>query len=314
MSVAIAERPSSTRFGDPLRQPQQSLAQVGARKAMKTLKIIVCVVVLSVLATPSVYSESASDKTKSVLQHDTREEANKYREAAWAHFRKRCQENSGETIYRVIENVEAIFLMKLREKPTERDLGNQYWMGDPYGYSSYEANHPIATYLFDRSGKTITGKVLSPIKGYKHVEVDNPKYRVGMEKQRYLRYTLGTVVVLNSVTMEKENRVRPILSKANVLLSRYGVTWEDISTREDRAYWVAGGKLTVLDLQTREIVGERIGYVIDPQLGSDLQGRRPWLAVGFIPDAFCPRFENRFDRNKEFVARVLRAQGSNYGR
>jgi hypothetical protein len=233
-------------------------------------------------------------------------EEQRYREVAWAHFRKRCKEDAKETINRIIENVEAIFLIKPREKPSERDLANQYWMGDPYGYSSYEANHPVGTYLFDRSGKTISGRKLSPIKGYKYVELSNPSYQQS-RGPRYLRYKLEKVAIANSVTKELESRLQPRSVEVDTLLSRYGITWEDISTREDRKYWVAGGKLTILDLQTREVIGERIGYVIDPQFGSDYQGRRAWLAVGFVSDAFCPKFENRFDRNKEFVAKVLRA-------
>ncbi|HSG76598.1 MAG TPA: hypothetical protein VLA30_10735 [Burkholderiales bacterium] len=275
----------------------------------RTKEVVVAITVAGALAIAQVLQ--ARDATESKSPH---QEFAAYREAAWAHFRKRCKEDSRETIHRVVENVEAIFLIRMREKPTDRELGDQYWMGDPYGYSSYEANHPIATYLFDRTGKTITGKVLSPIKGYKYVEVQDPEYKPGTEVPRYLRYTLGTVVVLNSVTKEPESRVRPIPSRANVLRSRYGVTWEDVSTSEDRAHWVAGGKLTVLDLQTNEVVAERVGFVIDPQLGSSRQGRRPWLAVGFVPEAFCPKFENRFDRNKEFVAKVLRASGGLNGR
>jgi hypothetical protein len=118
---------------------------------------------------------------------------------------------------------------------------------------------------------------------------------------------LETVQVLNSVTGELENRVEPRAVEVDRLRSRYGITWEDISTLEDRKYWVAGGRLAVIDLETQEILGERRGYVIDPQFGSENQGRRPWLVVGFSRNLFCPSFENRFDRNKEFVAKVLKA-------
>lgn len=247
-------------------------------------------------------------------QSKTREESARYREAAWAHFQKRCTQDARETIHRVVENVEAILLLKPRRKPSELDLADQHWMGDPYGYSSYEANHPVATYLFDRSGKTLSGRVLTPIKGYRHVELSNPKYQEGSGQSRYLRYKLESVVVLNSVTKKPENKIQPRPAEVDVLLSGYGVTWDDISTKEDRRYWVAGGRLAIIDLRTQELIGERIGYVIDPEFGSDHQGRRPWLAVGFSQNAFCPKFENRFDRNKEFVAKVLKARvGRNGG-
>jgi hypothetical protein len=44
---------------------------------------------------------------------------------------------------------------------------------------------------------------------------------------------------------------------------RYGVTYDDISTREERDYWIAGSSLKVIDLQTNEVMAERIGYMMD---------------------------------------------------
>jgi hypothetical protein len=68
---------------------------------------------------------------------------------------------------------------------------------------------------------------------------------------------------------------------------RYGVTYDDISTREDRDYWIAGSSLRVIDLQTNEMMAERIGYMMDRGQGNDSGGRAPWL---FAADHACPRF------------------------
>lgn len=267
------------------------------------------VVVLAFSVLPGINAKEAIERKLAQA------ESAKYREAAWEHFRRHCNENARETIVRVVENVKAIFLIRPRREATETELGDQFWMGDPYGYSSYEASNPIGTYLHNRSGKTVSGRALTPIRGYQFVETPNPRYQEGSNIPRYLRYRLTNVVVVNSVTKRPENRIQPRAIEVDQLLSRYGITWEDISTPEDRKYWVAGGKLKILDMQENEAVAERIGYVIDPQLGDDRQGRRPWLAVGFVSGAFCPRFENRFDRNKEFVAKVLRASaGGENGR
>jgi hypothetical protein len=238
----------------------------------------------------------------------TREDFAKYREAAWAHFRKRCEDNARETIHRVIENVESIFLIRPRQPARESDLVDQFWMGDPYGYSSLEAMDPAGTYLYDRSGNTISGRKFTPIKGYRYVETANPRHQEDPNSAPYLRYQLERVAVVNRVTRQIEHRIEPRAREADALLSQYGITWEDISTREDRDYWVAGGKLTVVNLLNNEVVGERVGYVIDPSLGNTSQGRRIWLAVGLASNAFCPPFENDFHRNKEFVARVLKAR------
>jgi len=265
----------------------------------KAISVVAALALLGIL--PGSYALRAIDQQRS------RAEVEKYREAAWAHFKQRCRDNAGEAIEHVAANVTAIFLANPRRRATESDLRDQFWMGDPYGYSNYEGLYPIGTYLYDRSGNTVTGITFTPIKGYKFVETPNPAYRKGSSTGPYLRYELKKVRARNSATNKLEDRVEPRSIEVDALLSRYGVTWEDISTREDRNFWVAGGKLTVFDLRTNATMGKRIGYVIDPSFGSAARGRRPWLAVGRIRKAFCPPFENSSDRNKEFVAKVLKA-------
>jgi hypothetical protein len=68
---------------------------------------------------------------------------------------------------------------------------------------------------------------------------------------------------------------------------RYGVTFDDISTREDREYWIAGSSLKVIDLDTNEVIAERIGYMVDWAQGIFAGGRSPWL---FAADNACPSF------------------------
>src|SRR5690606_29528976 len=68
---------------------------------------------------------------------------------------------------------------------------------------------------------------------------------------------------------------------------RYGVTFEDISTRQEREYWIAGSSLKVIDLQTGEVIAERIGYMYDWAQGSKAGHRSPWL---FAADNACPAF------------------------
>ena len=68
---------------------------------------------------------------------------------------------------------------------------------------------------------------------------------------------------------------------------RYGVTYDDISTREERDYWIAGSWLKVIDLKTNEVVAERIGYMMDRGQGNTSGGRAPWLLAA---DNACPSF------------------------
>lgn len=229
-------------------------------------------------------------------------QAQRYKHQAYAHFTKRCNENAGETINRVVENVEGIFIAKPRLKPSAEDMRDQYWMGDPYGHSEHEAISPAGTYLHDRGAKTVSSKDLTPIRGFAFVETVNPDSSSGSP---YLRYTLKPRSIADA-TASRRSAVEPIPEPVDTLQSRFAITWEDISTVEDRKYWVAGGTLTVFDIQTAEVLGRRVGYVIDPQLGQITQGRAIWLHVNHIPGVFCPSFESHFYKNKEFVAKVLR--------
>jgi hypothetical protein len=47
------------------------------------------------------------------------------------------------------------------------------------------------------------------------------------------------------------------------------------------------GSLKVVDLQTNEVIGERIGYMTDFYQGSQVGGGSPWF---FAADHACPGF------------------------
>src|SRR5262249_4342070 len=88
--------------------------------------------------------------------------------------------------------------------------------------------------------------------------------------------------------------------------SRFGVDWEDISTAEDRKYWIAGSHLRVVDLTDNTVVAERIGYFIESGFGSRMNGRRPWL-TSRGPNTTCPSAHDWSDR--WFVLTALRPGG-----
>jgi hypothetical protein len=49
-------------------------------------------------------------------------------------------------------------------------------------------------------------------------------------------------------------------------VSKFGVSWEDISTPGDRRFWVAGSRLRVIDLTDNSVLAERIGFFIEAVL------------------------------------------------
>ena len=216
-------------------------------------------------------------------QFRNEEELKKYREAAVGHFHKRCRENAGEKIYRTVPNVQGAFLERPRTGPTDSSLRDQYWMGDPYGLVLYPPAE-ISRYLNYLDEKGIPTKRKTARLGFQYVVIQR-------SRGEYIQYRLqaGSDELLTTVLGAQP--------------SRYSVTWQDISTEEDRKYWVAGGRLQVIELETRHVLGERIGYVFESGFGSTAGGRVPWLIARRNA---CPPIERNVAKDRLFVEKVLR--------
>ncbi|MDQ7990939.1 MAG: hypothetical protein REI09_15010 [Candidatus Dactylopiibacterium sp.] len=129
-----------------------------------------------------------------------------------------------------------------------------------------------------------------PRNGYRYVEAlaeDGKRYRYTGEWKNVL--VTGTNVT--SPNWGKQWYSREFVLEKQLATGpspRYGVTYDDLSTREDREYWVAGSSLRVIDLQTQEVMAERIGYMWDPGQGNSYGGRSPWLLAA---NHACPGFQ-----------------------
>ena len=212
----------------------------------------------------------------------SREERTARLAKAEAMFQERCK-TAGEKIHRTVDNVEGIFLMRLRPKEMNRD--NQFAMDDPYG-RDLDGDGYIETFVRG-SYELMRPKDPRPgwpsRLGYRYVEAIDPK-----DGKRY-RYT-GRIDQPSLRDKRYGEWVREfVLDKAlgTGAPLRYGVTYDDISTREDREYWIAGSSLRVIDLKTNDIIAERVGYMMDRGQGKDSGGRSPWLMAA---DHACPDF------------------------
>lgn len=213
---------------------------------------------------------------------------------AMAMWQERCKK-AGEKIYKTVEGVEGVYLMRIR---TARNFDNQFELDDPYGHDStgneYILNF-LQGYYHQRSEKPVAGS--PPRTGYKYVEAQDPK-----DGRRY-RYTAEMKVVgqkdATAPAIQFELKRNPnfdlnnyafVLHKAQVSgqSPRYGIIYDDTSTREDREYWIAGSSLKVIDLQANEVIAERVGYMVDLAQGSRAGQRSPWL---FAADNACPGFQ-----------------------
>ncbi|MCV2363453.1 hypothetical protein LNV23_08340 [Paucibacter sp. DJ1R-11] len=233
---------------------------------------------------------------------------------AIAMWQERCKK-SGEFIHKTVEGVEGVYLVNVRMRTnrgeSERD---QFELDDPYGHDSIKDNY-ILNFLhgfYYRTPET-TPKIAGgpPRIGYSYVEAIDPndgqltRYtgRVDEPWQQDKSYLKGyTRFMLDRAPIEKRT-------------ARYGVRFEDISTRVDREHWIAGSSLKVIDLKTQEVIAERVGYMVDWAQGSRAGSRQPWT---FAADNACPDFYRHYPRRGgnasgeqpgqtlDFVEQVLR--------
>lgn len=223
---------------------------------------------------------------------------------AEAIFNERCK-GAGEKIYRTVEGVGGIMLLKLR--PTDYNPSKQD-ATDPYGYD-YDWNTTteayIATFLWGRDAKGfLVEKEPGEKPGYRFVEAVDPKTGVR------LRYT-GRIDQPWLRDKRYGEWVRDFLLDKTPAAGpppRYGVTYDDITTSEERAFWIAGSSLKVIDTAMNEVVAERIGYMIDRGLGSTAGFRQPWTYALKTPGWSCP--DNKGSgQTRNFVEKVLKIRG-----
>ena len=208
-----------------------------------------------------------------------REEARARLAKADAMFQERCKK-AGEFIHRTAENVDGIFLLKLRVGTNYRD---QYRMDDPYG-RDLDGEGYIQTFVRGFETRQAQFAPGAPNRfGYLYVDAIDPK-----DGKRY-RYTGRIEEPWQTNKSYLKGYTRFVLDKtpAPDPAPRYGVTYDDISTREERDYWIAGSSLKVIDLRTNELMAERIGYMMDRGQGGASGGRAPWLLAA---DHACPEF------------------------
>jgi hypothetical protein len=125
------------------------------------------------------------------------------------------------------------------------------------------------------------------------------------EDGEFIRYSDDRSTLEERLSGDKLTAVR-VASRT----ARYGVEWANISTAEDAKYWIAGTRLRVIDLETQEILAERIGYVFDKGQGSTRGERDPWQ---FAKYNACPTFPKvhekyptTFGLTRNFVQKVLK--------
>jgi hypothetical protein len=210
-----------------------------------------------------------------------------YAREAWAYFKKKCETEAGEKIYKTYTGVKSVLVVKPLPPATEKDLYDQFWYGDPYSDATpwEQRAHTAAAALTTSYAPVSEGKH-GP--GFDFVE---SVVSAGAEGSKaYVKYFFPNG--------SRDSVVQSI----GVPVSRFTVSWDDISTLESRRYWVAGSRLRVIDLSDNSIVAERVGYFIEAGFGSTAGQRRPWL-TSRGPNTTCPYAHDWSDR--WFLLKVL---------
>jgi hypothetical protein len=244
------------------------------------------------------------------VRQEQREVARARYQKAEVMFQERCKK-AGVFIYRTVENVDGVFLLKIR---TLARMGDQYALDDPYGHDSWGDDYIKSFFLEPKlqannhRGPEVLKAIRRDYRGYRYIDAIDPQ-----DDKRY-RYT-GRIDQPWLRDKRYGEWVREfVLDKvlASDPTPRYGVTYDDISTREERDYWIAGSSLKVIDLQTNEMIAERIGYMMDPGQGNNSGGRSPWLSAAdhacpsFRPsDAQQPGFSYQVGQTNKFVTKVV---------
>ena len=228
-------------------------------------------------------------------------------DAAMALFEERCK-GAGEKITQVVSNVDGVAWVKWRS--TEANRSDQFKLDDPYGHDCYGEE------CIRRLLRVTKGIELNPMDarqhatGYRFVEtidpLDSQRYRYVATMKLHPRWTEQAIAREKELTGKGVNPSMYVFSLEREPIgqysARFGIAWDDVSTRDDRVHWIAGGSLKAFDLQTHSVVAERVGYLIDPGLGSTGGFRDPWgWARSYGPS--CP--QKAYEKSWDFVIRVL---------
>lgn len=206
------------------------------------------------------------------------------------YFEHLCKTEAGEFIYKTVENVEGIYMMRPRKKATDSELQHLYVLEDPYGGTTEESYLVEDTYVQPASGR------------YQFLEMPLVGEIGEVRKhQRYYRDENAHPGKRYQTVINGQGAFVPyIVAQATVsdAKSQYGYTWRGLSRPYDRELGIAGGELIILQLLTKEVLAVRRGYMRTGSVVNNLTG------VWWLQGPSCP---NRGEKPTfKFIQEVLK--------
>lgn len=210
--------------------------------------------------------------------------------AGKALWEEKCRTVAGEKIYKKIDNVEGLLLLKVRPQAGEREWADSMWPGAAFAseafgdgylntflgfeYSGSPSGEPVSTL---RRGYINTDRRAGGLPGYRYVDVidekDGKRHRYKGRWEEPWQYDKTYLKGYIKFFLDK--------TAAPDAAPRYGVTYEDHVIPADRALGVASSTIKVLDLQTKEVMGEMTRYAWSP--GASGGNPSPWLTAYKCP-------------------------------
>ncbi|HEY5627008.1 MAG TPA: hypothetical protein VIR79_03615 [Nitrospira sp.] len=190
------------------------------------------------------------------------------------YFAHLCKTEAGEFIYKMVENVEGLYMMRPRESAkNDYLLEHLYAMEDPYGLAVGVRDSPQDYFVQPAIGK------------YQYLEIPLPRASKTEESSKYRRYYRDEKAHPGSQFPTAVNgqfvQVPYVVAMADVpaLKSRYGYTWRGITRPHDRELGIAGGELIILELETNEVLAVRRSFARSGSVRNNLTGVW-WLTAG----------------------------------
>lgn len=217
-------------------------------------------------------------------------------EVAAARFAERCK-IAGEKIVRTVDDVDGIFVLKMR---TTKDLGNgveQMAPGAAFYHESTEEFYLNSFLWFEEDDRKEGERGQLNVKrtafpGYQYLDYVDPT-----DGNSY-RYRL---VARSDANSPGGNRYVTERSIAAEVSPRYGVTFDDLVDPADREYWIAGSVVKIIDLQTNQEIARHTRFAFDSGLGEQAAHRAVWATP-----QYCPSFRKTGAiKTRHFVDRVL---------
>lgn len=185
-------------------------------------------------------------------------------EAAKAVFDEQCKK-AGEKIYRTVDNVDGVMLIKIAWKNEKREFDPMWEEAAMNRISTYPhtAKKYIDTFLsYDVDYNVPKQKYHYWTNGYKFVDVLEKNDNSNTEENIVTRYT--------RVEPIKDSELNREFQPVNP--ARYAVTYENNVDPELRKHWVAGTTFKIIDRQTDELLAEKTFFAF----GNGYNGNAPW--------------------------------------